>query len=59
MVTLAPMLHAQFHTWLPYMPPSYLVADILLAGMVVVGGMLVPAALLSRRRPIEVVMAGE
>lgn len=59
MVTLAPMLHAQFHTWLPYMPPSYLFAGILLAGVVVVGGMLVPAALLSRRRPIEVVMAVE
>lgn len=59
MVTLAPMLHGQFHTWLPYMPLSYLFAGILLAGVVVVGGMLVPAALLSRRRPIEVVMAGE
>ena len=59
LVTLAPMLHAQFHTWLPYMPLPFLFAGILSAGAVVVGGMLVPAALLSRRRPIAVVMAVE
>jgi putative ABC transport system permease protein len=58
-LTLAPMLHTQFHTWLPYLPPFYLAGGIALAAMVVAVGMLVPAAVLTRRRAIAVVGATE
>ena len=58
-LTLAPMLHTQFHTWLPYLPPFYLAGGIAVAAMVVAVGMLVPAAVLTRRRAIAVVGATE
>jgi putative ABC transport system permease protein len=56
-LTLAPMLHTQLHTWLPYLPTPYLVAGMSMAAVVVAVGMLASAAMLTRRRAIDVVAA--
>ena len=56
-LTLAPMLHTQLHTWLPYLPPSYLLAGIVMAAVVVAAGMVASAVAFTRRRAIEVVSA--
>ncbi|MEY9855440.1 ABC-type antimicrobial peptide transport system permease subunit [Catenulispora sp. GAS73] len=58
-LTLAPMLHTQLHTWLPYLPPSYLLAGISMAVAVVATGMVASAVAFTRRRAIEVVSAVE
>jgi putative ABC transport system permease protein len=51
-VTLLPILRT-----VPYVPPGYLVVGALLAAAVVAAGMLAPAAVLMRGRPIAVVAA--
>jgi ABC-type antimicrobial peptide transport system permease subunit len=53
--TLVPMLHADMHTWLPYVPAPTMAAGIALAASVVAAGMVAPAAVLTRRPPIDVV----
>lgn len=53
--TLVPVLHQGLGVWLPYLPPATLVAGVLLVGAVVAVGMVLPAAVLTRRPPVEVV----
>jgi putative ABC transport system permease protein len=54
-VTLLPMLHTSVHTWLPYIPAPTVIAGVVLVGLVVAAGMVAPAAVLTRRPPIDVV----
>jgi putative ABC transport system permease protein len=53
--TLVPVLHAGLGVWLPYIPSATLAAGVLLVVAVVVAGMVIPAAVLTRRPPVEVV----
>jgi putative ABC transport system permease protein len=57
-ITLAPMVHTQFGRWLPYFPPLVPVAGIVLVAGIVVAGMVAPAAVVTRRAPIDVVATG-
>lgn len=50
--TLLPILRT-----VPYVPPAYVAVGVLLAAAVVAAGMVAPAAVLTRRRPITVVAA--
>ncbi len=51
--TLLPLLHTALGTWVPWMPPSYWGAGIAGAGVLVLTGTVLPAALATRVRPIE------
>lgn len=51
--TLVPMLHTGLGVWLPYVPVNTVVAGVLLVGVVVAAGMVIPAAVLTRQPPIE------
>src|SRR4051794_12729633 len=53
--TLVPVLHTALGTWVPSVPPTVVVAGVVMVGAVVAGGMVAPAALLTRRPPVEVV----
>jgi putative ABC transport system permease protein len=52
LATLAPMTHTEFDA-LPYIPPTYMALGVLAGAAVVAAGTLVPAAVLTRRPPIE------
>jgi putative ABC transport system permease protein len=51
--TLAPMLHTSLGVWLPRLPPTVVAAGVVLVAVVVTAGMVAPAAVISRRPPIE------
>ncbi len=53
--TLVPLLHAGLGVWLPWIPPALLVTGALLVVAVVVAGLVVPTAVLTKRPPVEVV----
>jgi putative ABC transport system permease protein len=53
--TVLPLLHTALGTWTPWLPPSYLVAGVLGVAALVLTGMVLPAALAMRRRPVEVI----
>jgi putative ABC transport system permease protein len=57
LVTLAPTLHTAVGVWLPSLPPAFVVTGLVVTGIAVAAGMVVPAAALTRRRPAEVVAA--
>jgi putative ABC transport system permease protein len=52
--TLAPILHTSLGVWLPYLPPAIVAAGAVLVAALVAAGMVAPAAVLSRRPPIEI-----
>ncbi|MEV0719494.1 ABC transporter permease [Asanoa sp. NPDC050611] len=54
-VTLMPIVHTALGTWIPYVPPATLAVGVLATAGVVAAGTVLPAALLTRRRPIEAV----
>jgi putative ABC transport system permease protein len=56
-ITLLPLLHSTLHVWLPYFPADVMIAGVAAAGLVVAAGMVIPAAVLTRHRPIRVVAA--
>ena len=56
-ITLLPLLHSTLHVWWPYFPPGVMVAGVAAAAVVVAAGMVIPAAVLTRHRPIRVVAA--
>lgn len=58
-ITLVPMLQSAFGRWLPYFPPVVPIASLVLVAGIVVTGMVAPAAVLTRRAPIDVVAAGQ
>ncbi len=53
--TLVPILHAALGVWLPRVPAVTLLSGVLVVVAVVAVGMVVPAAVLTRRPPVEVV----
>ena len=57
-ITLAPMLYTSLGRWLPYFPPLVPVAGVVLMACIVIAGMVVPAAAVTRVAPIHVVAAG-
>jgi hypothetical protein len=54
-ITLLPLLHAIAHVWLPAVPPGVVAAGALATAGLVGAGMVVPAAALTRHRPVRVV----
>jgi putative ABC transport system permease protein len=52
--TLLPLLHTGLGTWLPWLPPSWLLAGVAGTAALVLAGTALPAALALRRPPIEV-----
>jgi putative ABC transport system permease protein len=54
-VTLVPIVHTALGTWTPYAPPLTVAAGALVTAGVVAAGTVLPAALLTRRPPIEAV----
>jgi putative ABC transport system permease protein len=53
LATLVPMTHTEFGVWVPYIPPVHLVLGVVGGAAVVAAGTVVPAAVLTRRPPIE------
>jgi putative ABC transport system permease protein len=53
LATLAPITHTALSTWIPYVPPAYLVAGVLAGASVVAAGTVLPAAVLTRRPAFE------
>jgi putative ABC transport system permease protein len=51
--TLLPLLHTALGAWLPYLPPTFLLAGVLGVATLVGLGIVLPAALLTRRPAIE------
>jgi putative ABC transport system permease protein len=57
-ITLAPILHTSLGRWAPYIPVPVVVGGAVLVAALVVAGMVVPAAIITRQPAIEVVAEG-
>lgn len=57
LATLAPMMQQTVHRWLPYFSPATLSNGVGIIFLLVASGLILPTILLTRRRPIEVLIA--
>ncbi|HSX30162.1 MAG TPA: ABC transporter permease [Candidatus Saccharimonadales bacterium] len=57
LATLAPMMHQAAHTWVPYFSPATLTAGVGVTLGLVAAGLVLPTLMLTRKRPIAVLIA--